>query len=108
VPIPEQPRDPIVDATLAADGVVLRFGRTDVVHGADLTLEPGRVTALVGPNGSGKSTLLRALARLHAPAEGVIRLGGDDVGPLRRDEFARKVTLLSQQRPVPGGLTRSS
>ncbi len=43
----------------------------------ELALEVGRETvALVGPSGAGKSTLLRAIAGLHRPAGGVVRLGG--------------------------------
>ncbi|NEE53471.1 ATP-binding cassette domain-containing protein, partial [Streptomyces sp. SID8455] len=37
--------------------MTVAYDRTDVVHGADLRLPRGRVTALIGPNGSGKSTL---------------------------------------------------
>ncbi|MFD6099638.1 ABC transporter ATP-binding protein [Nocardiopsis flavescens] len=96
---------------LTGDGLVLRYGGTAVVHGASLALEPGRVTALVGPNGSGKSTLLRALARLHRVDGGRVVLGGGDGKPghpaarLSARAFAREVTLFSQSRPSPEGLT---
>jgi iron-chelate-transporting ATPase len=84
----------------------LGYHGVPVVHGADVTLTPGRITALVGPNGSGKSTLLRALARLHAPSTGRIQLGDDtDALALTRRDFARHVTLLAQSRPVPTGLS---
>lgn len=89
-------------------GLDLHLGYHDVtvVHAADLTLRPGRVSALVGPNGSGKSTLLRALARLHHPASGSVRLGPDtDALALSRRDFAHHVTLLAQSRPVPTGLS---
>nr|WP_245356587.1 ABC transporter ATP-binding protein [Paeniglutamicibacter kerguelensis] len=86
------------------------YGAKQVVHGASLELRPGRITALVGPNGSGKSTLLRAMARLHAVDSGRIELGSTDESAidalaLKRSEFARRVTLLSQSRPVPLGLS---
>lgn len=98
-----------IDLTLAYNG-------TPVVHGADIALAPGRVTALVGPNGSGKSTLLRTLARLHAPVSGRIELpvdGADsaadaaaiDALSLSNRDFARRVTLLAQSRPTPAGLS---
>jgi iron-chelate-transporting ATPase len=93
------------------DGVALHLAYRDrtVVHGAAIRLRPGRVTALVGPNGSGKSTLLRALARLHQPAAGELRLlsdtGGTDALALSAREFAREVTLLAQSRPTPAGLS---
>ena len=49
---------------IKASGVRATLGRTEVLHGIDLTIEQGRWTALVGPNGAGKSTLLKALAGL--------------------------------------------
>ncbi|MFC8728792.1 MULTISPECIES: ABC transporter ATP-binding protein [Streptomyces] len=100
-------------AALDGRDLVLRYGKTPVVHGVSLSLEPGRATALVGPNGSGKSTLLRSLARLHRVDDGEVTLGGgrDGGGPRRAvsllsaREFAREVTLFSQSRAAPQGLT---
>jgi ferric hydroxamate transport system ATP-binding protein len=94
-----------LSGALSGDDLVLRFGRTAVVHGVSLTLAPGQVTALVGPNGSGKSTLLRSLARLHRVDEGDVSLDGRPVSLLTAREFAREVTLFSQSRPAPQGLT---
>ena len=64
------------------------------------------MTALVGPNGSGKSTVLRALARLHRPDQGDLLLDdGSSALALSAREFACRVTLLAQTRPVPTGVT---
>ncbi|MEU9975387.1 ABC transporter ATP-binding protein [Streptomyces sp. NPDC051014] len=98
-------------AALSGHDLVLRYGAVPVVHGVSLALEPGRVTALVGPNGSGKSTVLRALCRLHRLDGGRVTLGAADGGPerdaalLSARRFAREVTLFSQSRPAPQGLT---
>ncbi|MFG2405632.1 ABC transporter ATP-binding protein [Streptomyces brevispora] len=98
-------------AALIGHGLVLRYGGKPVVHGVSVALEPGRVTALVGPNGSGKSTLLRALSRLHRVDGGRVMLGAPDGEPerdaalLSPRRFAREVTLFSQSRPAPQGLT---
>ncbi|MEV6304944.1 ABC transporter ATP-binding protein [Actinoplanes sp. NPDC051861] len=96
-------------AVLRGDQLVLRYGNTVVVHGVSVALAPGRVTALVGPNGSGKSTLLRALARLHRVDGGAVLLGRPErpVSLLSAREFAREVTLFSQSRQAPHGLTVS-
>lgn len=84
---------------MAYDGV-------DVVHDASLTLRPGEVTVLVGPNGSGKSTLLRTIARLQRPRTAALVIDGDTDGlALTPREFSRRVALLTQGRPTPGGLT---
>ncbi len=90
--------------------LVLGYQRTTVVHGVSVELRAGEVTALIGPNGSGKSTVLRSLARLHKVDSGTVTLGEDarppvDVAPLSAKEFARRVTLLSQSRPHPSGLS---
>jgi ferric hydroxamate transport system ATP-binding protein len=85
--------------------LTLDYHGTVVVHDGRIELRSGEVVALVGPNGSGKSTLLRALARLHAPQAGTVTLtGGEDALALRPKDFARRVTLLTQSRPTPGGV----
>ena len=76
---------PTVDAGVAgvataAESVVVtglrkRFGAADVLRGADLSLAPGRIVALLGPSGCGKTTLLRCVAGLERPDAGTIRVG---------------------------------
>lgn len=98
-------------SALLGEHLVLRYGRSTVVHGASLDLTPGTVTALVGPNGSGKSTLLRSLARLHPVSGGTITLRtaddrrARDVSLVSAQEFAREVTLFTQTRLAPEGLS---
>ncbi len=101
---------PADDAGLDARDMTIAYDRTDVVHGADLRLPRGRVTALIGPNGSGKSTLLRAVARLHKARTGRVTVAAEDGAPvdalaLSRSDFARRVTLLAQSRNAPAGLS---
>ncbi|MGC5166083.1 ABC transporter ATP-binding protein [Luteimicrobium sp. DT211] len=111
------PADRAIGAALAGTGLELAYDGRVVVHGAGLSLQKGQVTVLVGPNGSGKSTLLRSLARLHAPVAGSVVLA-DDAAPadgapaptldalaLHPKDFARRVTLLSQSRPTPAGVS---
>jgi iron-chelate-transporting ATPase len=91
---------------LRATGLVAGYRRATVVHGVDVTLRSGRVTALIGPNGSGKSTLLRSMAHLHAPSDGRVELGdGTPVADLSGRDLATRLTLLSQSRSVPGGVS---
>lgn len=55
----------LTGATVAYDGA-------PVLGPLDLTLAPGRITALVGPSGCGKSTALRLLAGLQPPTAGSV------------------------------------
>lgn len=93
------------DAGLSGRALRLAYFGTTVVHDADIELRPAAVTALLGPNGSGKSTLLRSLARLHRPDQGSVEFpDGADATALSPKDFARRVSLLAQSRPVPGGI----
>ncbi|WP_326702123.1 ABC transporter ATP-binding protein [Streptomyces cyaneofuscatus] len=108
---PDSPVGPSGHVGLDARDVTVAYDRADVVHGADLRLPRGRVTALIGPNGSGKSTLLRAVARLHKARTGTVTVSapGDDEPvdalALSRNDFARRITLLAQSRNAPAGLS---
>jgi iron complex transport system ATP-binding protein len=85
--------------TLAAVNVEVSYGTRTAVRETTLTLEPGKLVALVGPNGAGKSTLLRALAGLVAH-RGVVTWRGAAVGELDAKTRARTAAYLPQDPPV--------
>jgi ABC-type branched-subunit amino acid transport system ATPase component len=64
--------DRTASATLEATALGKSFDSVTAADGVALTIEPGRITALVGPNGSGKTTVLRMLAGTIAPDTGSI------------------------------------
>ncbi|WP_234426714.1 ABC transporter ATP-binding protein [Streptomyces niger] len=66
----------------------MRGQRIDVLRGVDLTVDRGRISALMGRSGSGKSTLLHVLGLLTPPDTGRIHLDGRDVTGLRDAELA--------------------
>ena len=64
------------------------FGRIEVVHGVDVSIDNGQFVVLVGPSGCGKSTLLRMVAGLEEITSGEIRIGDrvvNNVPPKARD-----------------------
>ena len=62
---------------------------TEVLHGIDLTLQQGELTALIGPSGSGKSTLLNIIGLLEQPTSGSIHVQGRETGLLADDDLTR-------------------
>ncbi|MDV3253754.1 sugar ABC transporter ATP-binding protein [Devosia sp. BK] len=64
---------------LSVRGIRKSFGSVKVLHGVDLDLPAGSVTALLGENGAGKSTFVRILAGDHHADEGNIAINGTPV-----------------------------
>ncbi len=57
-----------------------RYMRKQAVKDVTLTLEDGKVYALLGPNGSGKTTFMKMVAGLVKPTEGCLSYNGKKIG----------------------------
>jgi len=64
---------------LELSGIKKSFGAVGVLHGIDLTVEPGEVVGLIGDNGAGKSTLMKIVTGIYQADEGTIVLDGKSV-----------------------------
>jgi ABC-2 type transport system ATP-binding protein len=62
-----------------SDGLVRRFGESNVVDGIDLVISTGEIYGFLGPNGAGKSTMVRMLTTLLLPTAGTATVAGYDV-----------------------------
>jgi len=87
--------EPIVHAR----GLRKHFGKTEVLHGLDFDIPPGRIYGLIGHNGAGKTTTLNALLGLTS-AEGTIRVLGKDPFA-HRAELMENVAFISDVASLP-------
>ncbi|HLC97827.1 MAG TPA: Fe-S cluster assembly ATPase SufC [Candidatus Nanoarchaeia archaeon] len=87
--------------TLEIKNLYVAVEGKEILKGITLTLEEGKVQALMGPNGSGKSTLAQALMGhpKYEVTQGKILLNGEDITEAAPDERARKGLFLSFQYP---------
>ena len=80
-----------------------------ILNGLNLSVEKGKVVAIMGPNGSGKSTLAYVLAGKddYKVTEGDVLLNGESILEMAPDERAAKCVFLAFQYPVevPGVAT---
>jgi iron(III) transport system ATP-binding protein len=60
---------------LTLTGLTRSYGEVQVLHGIDLHVPAGSLTAILGPSGCGKTTLLRLIGGYDQPDAGSIRLG---------------------------------
>ena len=87
------------------EGASLAVGGRTIVWPLDLTLQAGRIYALVGPNGSGKSSLIKLLARQQAASTGTVRFHGQDVGGHFRSRLCPRVAYMPQFTPPAESMT---
>nr|WP_269328755.1 ABC transporter ATP-binding protein [Kineosporia babensis] len=90
---------------LKAENLSLGYKERTVIEGLELTVTPGKVTAIVGANACGKSTLLRSMSRLLSPRKGQVLLDGKEVHKTAAKELARTLGLLPQSPIAPEGIT---
>jgi branched-chain amino acid transport system ATP-binding protein len=83
---------------LRVRGLRAGYGAVEVLHGVDLDVPAGAVTALLGPNGAGKTTLLSVLAGLLPRRSGRLEWAGGPIMRLGPDERARTGLLLVPER----------
>ena len=86
---------------LELKNVAFGYGGRYVIGGVSLAVRPGESCALMGKNGCGKTTLVRLMGRQLMPDGGEIVLDGRGYASFSSREFARRVSVFPQSRPLP-------
>ena len=97
-PVPENdhPRHP-KDASVSLKDVHFSYdGKTDVIKGVSLKIQPGQMVAFVGPSGGGKSTLANLICRFFDVQSGSVRVGGADVRDVSKEELMDTISFVFQ------------
>jgi energy-coupling factor transporter ATP-binding protein EcfA2 len=81
---------------IRARGLIVRRRRTEILHGIDLDLDAGSLTAIVGANGAGKTTLIQALAGVVPPPRGQVSVDGIDPGTASPRDLAARIGFVFQ------------
>lgn len=79
---------------LEVRNVTSGYGEVQILWDANITLEQGKLTALVGSNGSGKTTMLRTVMGLLKPWQGQVVFEGKDVSKLAAHRKAEMGMVL--------------
>jgi branched-chain amino acid transport system ATP-binding protein len=64
---------------LRIEGMNTHYGASHVLQGVDLTLQPGRISAVLGRNGVGKTTMVKTIMGLVVLSGGRVQVGGTDI-----------------------------
>ena len=91
--VPQYPKDSSVtlrDVHFSYDG------KTEVIKGVSLEIQPGQTVAFVGPSGGGKSTLANLVCRFFDVQSGSVRVGGADVRDIPKEELMDTISFVFQ------------
>jgi branched-chain amino acid transport system ATP-binding protein len=94
------------NTVLEIENLHVFYGGIHALKGIHLTVEKGRIIALIGANGAGKSTTLRAVSGLVKPQQGFIRFLGQDIaGRASHQVVEMGVVMVPEGRRIFPNLT---
>lgn len=92
----DRPQHPADGSVTLKDVHFSYDGKTDVIRGISMHVQPGQTVALVGPSGGGKSTLASLICRFFDVQGGSICIGGADVRDISKAELMDTVSFVFQ------------
>jgi len=91
---------PILDV----EGLSVRYGKVEALHGASIKVRPGQIVSVIGPNGAGKSTLLNAIMGalpVSGHAKGAIVYQNEDISAVPVEKrVALGMCLVPEKREL--------
>lgn len=91
-------------ALLEVRNLVVSYGYIKALHGIDLNIEEGKITALLGSNGAGKSTTINAISGI-VKYSGSITLNGEDLPTASNKVVHKGIIQVPEGRRIFAGLS---
>jgi branched-chain amino acid transport system ATP-binding protein len=89
------------NSILEVKKLISGYGKVETLHGIDMSVPKGGITAIIGPNGSGKSSLLKSISGLIKTWDGNVFLDGKDVTNYPANKLVYEgITMVPQGRVV--------
>ena len=91
---------------LLVEDVHAYYGKSHILQGVSLRVEPGEIVSLLGRNGAGKTTSLKSICGLIAPRRGRVAFNGVDIAGWAPYRIAQSgLGLVPENRGIFGRLT---
>ncbi|MBQ8177436.1 MAG: ABC transporter ATP-binding protein [Oscillospiraceae bacterium] len=109
IPEKEPPAPAIADGTLTIEDVSFSYKpEQKLLEDVNLDVKAGQRIAIVGPTGCGKTTLINLLMRFYDVREGAIKVGGNDIRDMKRDELRALFGMVLQDTWIFTGTIREN
>ena len=95
----------ILQASKISIGYTHKKEKNCIVSGIDLSIEKGKLIAIIGANGIGKSTLLRTITGIQKTISGTVLLNGKNIHELDALTLAQKLSVVLTEKLPPSNLT---
>lgn len=77
------------------------YGKSEVLHGINMSVQAGEIVSVLGRNGMGKTTTLNSIVGLLAPTQGQVLFEGQDIAGREVDMIARAgISLVPEHRGI--------
>jgi len=97
-------KEELPDTTFVVNNVDFVYPNgPEALKDVSLTIEKGKITALVGLSGAGKTTLINLLDKFYEPSAGTITLGGIDLKEIDTEFLRDKVGIVMQKNHIFDG-----
>jgi len=94
---------PPISGKVDYNGVTFGYGKTEILHGIDLHIEPGETVAYVGETGAGKTSMINLLMRFADVWDGSVEIDGHDVRNVTQESLRSQLGIVLQDTFLFGG-----